>query len=339
MNKLVSIIIPVYKTPRELFLACVESVLAWRNELLEVILVIDSPGHEIEKDVYEVAARDSRVKVIRNAVNQGPSYSRNRGIDIARGGYLMMVDADDQIIPSVCEKALSECIDKNLDFCAVARVYPWQQDGVDCKESDELFIGSFKESGALCDVLKRLDMSSSGVWYKRDFLIKNNLRYPENLRQNEDFVFTTSILSKGGVAAVWNRYGYRITVHADSLSHNTKASSFYLHQLFAAKRISELIEPFRLSNTALRFYAEHGYNQLFASWHKAKFKSAETRRVAISEFKTTSEKYLTAYSLVLSLSAKTIIRLVIVIPGLLFSRKPMANYVFRLIRKIGWYYV
>lgn len=333
-----SIVIPVYKTPRDLFEECIESVLAWKNEDLEVILVIDSPGHEIEKDVYEVAARDSRVKVLRNEKNMGPSYSRNRGIDAAQGDYVMMVDADDRIVPKVCEKALKECIDHDLDYCAVARVYPWQQDGVDCFETEKLYTGSFDKNELLIDVLKRLDMSSSGVWYRRVFLIDNNIRYPEDIRQCEDFTFTTSIVASGAKVGCWDEYGYVIVPHWDSLSNQQGLEDFYLPQLKSAQKIIELIRDFSLSDSVLKFYAEHGYNQIFSTWHKVLFKSISERRDVIRAFVEIADNYGKTYCRILSPLACIMIWLVTRIPMLQFSRLQLSRYAFRFIRKFAMYY-
>lgn len=114
MNKLISIIIPVYNT--ESFIKeCIESVLKQTYRNLEIILVDDgSPdgsGHIC--DVY--AERDSRIKVI-HKLNGGLSDARNVGIKIAQGKYLIFIDSDDCVAERMVEKLYLAAEEEQADM-------------------------------------------------------------------------------------------------------------------------------------------------------------------------------------------------------------------------------
>lgn len=335
---ILSIIIPIFKTPPELFELCMNSVLAWSGEEVEFILVIDSPNHPIEKSVYEYAAKDRRIRVFRNNENRGPSYSRNRGINEAKGEYVLMVDADDSIVPHICQKALDYCQRMKLAYCAVARVYPWQKDGIDCHETHQLYVGSLIDSTTDIEtILSKIDMQSSGVVYDLRFLNSKQVRYPEDIRQNEDFVFLTSVVAKGGNVGLWDEYGYIFHGHANSLSH-IRDQNCYENQLSAANKIYNLINKYNLSYRILLFYANHAYNQVFAPWHRVQFDSVARKRIAVLELGNAAKRYVTLYDLCLRQPAKLLIQFVSVLPVTMFLRPPLVHYGFRFLRKFGWYF-
>ena len=102
MEKLVSVIIPIYNVERYLA-QCVDSVLGQTYPALEVILVDDgSPDHCGEIcDRYREA--DTRVRVIHKE-NGGLAQARNAGLAEATGKYVLFVDSDDWIARDMVEK-------------------------------------------------------------------------------------------------------------------------------------------------------------------------------------------------------------------------------------------
>lgn len=335
-----SIIIPVYKTPPDMFSACMESVLSWRGNDIECVLIIDSPEHPIEEAVYAFSKTDARIRVLINERNMGPSYSRNRGIDVARGEYVMMVDADDRIHPDVCKKALESCETYGLGFCAVSRVYPWQNGSNNVQEAAGLL-----HRGVLCGdsygeikyILDKIDMSSSGIVFDKELLDSKHLRYPEMLRHNEDFVFVTSVLATGTEVGLWRENGYDVVWHSDSLSGNTCAKRF-VDELNACNMILELLNAIGLPADIARFYAEHGYNEIFEGWRKLDVESRREIARYNLPLSTTAIEYLNRYDSILSFVAKLVIRLAAAMPRLLFKPLPFCNWLFRALRKAGIYY-
>jgi glycosyltransferase involved in cell wall biosynthesis len=109
-SPLVSIVIPAYNAATSLNTA-VESVLAQTYAGVEVIVVDDGSTD----DTPSVLARlGQRVRWTRQA-NRGPGAARNRGLGLARGAYIMFLDADDWILPEKVERQV-----QRLDGCASA---------------------------------------------------------------------------------------------------------------------------------------------------------------------------------------------------------------------------
>ena len=99
---MISIVVPVYKSEKTLA-GCLNSLLAQTYSDIEVICVIDGSPDSCGEICDGYAQKDARVKSIKRE-NGGVSSARNRGIEEARGEYLMFVDSDDTVEPDYCEK-------------------------------------------------------------------------------------------------------------------------------------------------------------------------------------------------------------------------------------------
>ena len=92
---LVSVILAAYEADATLQTA-IGSLQAqsWRN--LEILVVDDaSPSGSTARIARPLAAADPRIRLIEMPVNGGAYIARNRGLDLARGAYVTLHDADD----------------------------------------------------------------------------------------------------------------------------------------------------------------------------------------------------------------------------------------------------
>ena len=89
----VSVIVPVYNVEKYLG-ECLDSVLGQTLKDIEVLCVDDSSTDGSAAILAEYAAKDSRVKVLRQE-NAGSGVARTRGIAAASGKYIAFMDPDD----------------------------------------------------------------------------------------------------------------------------------------------------------------------------------------------------------------------------------------------------
>lgn len=95
-NQKVSVIIPNYNN--ELFIEkCINSILANTWENLEVIFVDDVSTDNSLEIVKSKFSDNPKVRIYENHTNMGAYYSRNKGIILAIGTYILNVDGDDFI--------------------------------------------------------------------------------------------------------------------------------------------------------------------------------------------------------------------------------------------------
>lgn len=114
MDKLISVIIPVYKVEKYLD-RCLNSVIHQTYPNLEIILVDDGSPDNCPELCDEWARRDSRITVIHQQ-NKGLSCARNAGLQIASGEYIGFVDSDDWIAPDMYRTLYHLCEEHQADI-------------------------------------------------------------------------------------------------------------------------------------------------------------------------------------------------------------------------------
>jgi glycosyltransferase involved in cell wall biosynthesis len=100
--KLVSVIIPT-RNRRERLARAIESVRkqTWKN--VELVVVDDASSDDTQKFLYQLAAKDRSIKVIRNQTPQGGAGARNAGVGIAQGPFIAFLDDDVVWLPEKLE--------------------------------------------------------------------------------------------------------------------------------------------------------------------------------------------------------------------------------------------
>jgi glycosyltransferase involved in cell wall biosynthesis len=105
-NPFVSIIVPCYNQSQFLSEA-LQSVLDQTYIYWECIIVNDGSKDNTHEVAQEWLLRDSRFKYV-NKENGGLSSARNAGIDLAKGEFILPLDADDKISKDYLEFAIEE---------------------------------------------------------------------------------------------------------------------------------------------------------------------------------------------------------------------------------------
>jgi glycosyltransferase involved in cell wall biosynthesis len=97
-NPLVSVLMTAYN--REQYIAqAIESVLASSFRDFELIIVDDCSQDTTVAIAERYAQKDNRIRIYRNASNQGDYPNRNTAAGYARGKYLKYIDSDDMAYP------------------------------------------------------------------------------------------------------------------------------------------------------------------------------------------------------------------------------------------------
>lgn len=113
-QKLVSVIIPIYKAEKYLSM-CVDSVLNQTYQNLEVILVDDGSPDNCPAICDEYAQKDKRIRVLHQK-NAGLSMARNAGLDICTGDYITFVDSDDALHVDFVARLLAACEENDAEI-------------------------------------------------------------------------------------------------------------------------------------------------------------------------------------------------------------------------------
>lgn len=108
----VTVLVAVYNASSYLPV-CMDSLLGQTHADLEIICIDDASTDHSWDILRQYAARDARVVLLRQEVNGGQAKARNRGLAVATGDFITMVDSDDWLAPDAIERA-----------CEVADAHP-----------------------------------------------------------------------------------------------------------------------------------------------------------------------------------------------------------------------
>ncbi len=186
----VSVVMPVYN--RETFVTrAIDSILQQTYRDFEFIIIDDGSTDKTVEIIRRFAAKDRRIKLFQNAENKGISYTRNRGMDLARGKYLYIMDSDDYAMPNAIQLA----VEKMKAHPDIAFTYPLcrmemtDRDGSHVFTTPPLTIDKIFHFNVFRNV---------GNMVRLSFVRAHNIRYNENLLNCEDFQFWVDILKASG---------------------------------------------------------------------------------------------------------------------------------------------
>lgn len=168
---MVEVGIPIYKA-RDTIRMTLDSLLTQTQKIFSVCFSIDGDDDDYKDLVNEYTARGLKIRVIKSDENLGPGAARQHIIDTTTCEYIMFLDADDLLMPS-----------------AVHDLY----EGIKVNDFDILRSGFIHEDSGGFDVLFTANTNvitwMHGKIYRVDFLKKNNIRFLEGLRADEDAYF------------------------------------------------------------------------------------------------------------------------------------------------------
>lgn len=207
MDKLVSIIIPVYKV--EAFLSrCVESALSQTYKDIEIILVDDGSPDKCPQICDEYAKKYPQIKVVHKQ-NGGLSSARNAGMKVATGEYILFIDSDDWIDPETVMELVTIAEREKVDFVRSRAKYanwPNHEDGTVCDFGNETMMhtGRYsremieKEILPICIATPQITfgpiVSAWATFYRRALLSNNNIEFYEDVKYSEDCIFNARVL-------------------------------------------------------------------------------------------------------------------------------------------------
>lgn len=149
----------------------------------ELLVIDDGSTDESLAIVEKLAEQDKRIRSIQNKKNLGISKTRNRGIDLAHGQHIAMIDSDDLWLDPKKLAQQVEFLDSHPDHAAVG-TWMIQIDEhdrpLDTPTSGKIAFAQ-QDADIRASILYRNHIAQSSVLFR-----KNSLRYDESLATLED---------------------------------------------------------------------------------------------------------------------------------------------------------
>ena len=236
MNKLVSVIVPVYNVESYLK-KCIDSILAQTYENYELILVDDGSTDQSGEicDVY--AKADSRIKVIHQN-NRGLVVARQIGLKNSIGQLIMPVDSDDWIDETMLEVMVGYHENYDTDI-VLSGVIHEHEDGRSVLYKEDTFIGYYELGEGDCQIYKNLFVKEntpltggirSNLWsrlYTRENIYDNQMDVDTGIKNGEDDAcFFPCMMQAKSVYFIQDAF-YHCRVREGSMSRDGKQFGYH----------------------------------------------------------------------------------------------------------------
>ena len=241
---MVSVIIPVYKTDLNKLKQCLDSMLAQTLNNIEFLVVFDGDNKK-QIDFCKSNYNSEKFKFI-SCQHLGVSHARNVGIKKAVGEYIMFCDSDDWYSKDICNKAYIAAKEYDADMMVWDYICEIGEKHVEnVLYTDDLIIKENKEKdvfyfGNICRKLdkglnRKLLFGAGGIWnkaYKRDYLISNNVLFPENCQISEDIIFNLYAVKAARRIGYFHSLGYHYRIETGSTSFCYDENIFEKNQVY-----------------------------------------------------------------------------------------------------------
>lgn len=194
----VSILVPVYNVEKYLR-ECLDSITAQTLEDIEIICINDGSTDSSAQILNDYKNKDERVRVITKE-NSGYGATMNKGLDVATGEYIGIVESDDFVEKTMFEDLYTLAKDNNLDIAKSDFYHYFTKEGYARHAGiiKNKFSGKVINANQVPEILRIVPSIWSGI-YRRDFLEQNNIRFLETTGasyQDTSFNFKTLLSAK-----------------------------------------------------------------------------------------------------------------------------------------------
>lgn len=266
-NVLISVVVPTYNYAHYLPRA-LGSVTSQLEADVELIVVDDGSVDGTAELLKEYASRWPSLRVVSQA-NAGAAAARNTGIRVARGEYVLPLDADDELTPGALQILRRVLVAQPaLDLVLGAHL------SVNPDKREKLRLATPIPQEPARNLIrqyllqKRIVMCHSCMLVRRALLIARP--YPESLKAGEDIPVFAYLLVNGRVTTISEPIA-RIHKHCDSLRNlrDDEASAMTIvKEVFA--NLPAACQGLQPRYKAQRYLSLFRNSVLAKDWHAAK---------------------------------------------------------------------
>ena len=210
-SSLVSIILPCYNASSYIK-ETIGSVLDQTFQNFEIIVINDGSTDSSSSIIETI--KDDRIH-LGEQENQGVSSSRNNGIALAKGEFIVFLDADDLLHPSFLERRVFR-IRKSSAIACASSVVLIDNKGNKIEKNKNYFAAN--KTTQILEFNDEIVTCPSSYLFKTAFLKKHNLSFNKNLQSSADKYFLLEVLKQGEIELIKDSpMNYRVL--NESMSH------------------------------------------------------------------------------------------------------------------------
>ena len=241
-----SVIVPIYNV-QKFINQCIDSIINQTKKDIEFIFIDDGSPDDCGKIIDEYAKKDTRIIAVHQK-NSGYGHALNKGIHMAHGEYIGIIESDDWIENDMYEKLYDAAKIYNADIARCGfYIYNSQESNGEMNTVWNEVEDMFHEmpDGPFCPRdYKKIFMYHSALWtyiYKSD-LLKSTL-FNEKSRSYQDYPFIFEVLAKAKSMVIVKEFlhHYRMEQGQGSSSTTKSIKSMQMFDMttFAFNRLAK----------------------------------------------------------------------------------------------------
>jgi hypothetical protein len=217
MSKTISVIVPCYNQSQFLDEA-LQSVYDQTYIYWECIIVNDGSPDDTEAVALKWVNKDSRFRYV-SKENGGISSARNKGLEIVVGDYIQFLDCDDMITPNKFQKSI-DCIEDNNVDIVITNFIRFKKRITHLKKAFcKLENQTFSYDSILLQWDRQFSIPIHCGLFKKEMI--GNIRFNENLKAKEDWMFWIEFFKNEPKVAFINENMAQYRMHQMGMTKNT----------------------------------------------------------------------------------------------------------------------
>lgn len=243
MEKLVSVIVPIFRVEKEFVHHSIKSIKTQEYSNLEILIVDD--GNEEEYAKWLDSFKDDRTEII-HQINGGVSNARNNALKLAKGEYVYFCDPDDLMEKDAIKRMLNCALTYKADQ-VICKYHCIDENGLELSKIEiEASKVEIYESEKIKDLVLELiapgrELRMNNIDIRNNYCLvypwghlfhKNaveGIEFPEGIHPGEDRIFNVNVLDNKCSRVVFinqplhiYRIGYGVTArYKESMKENS----------------------------------------------------------------------------------------------------------------------
>lgn len=236
----ISFVIPLYNKEKYI-VDCVKSIEQVAINNMEIVIVDDYSEDNSYELCLNLQKEYNNIILYKNTLNCGLEQTRNKGIEMASGEWIVFVDADDLIdnhainLKSYIQKSDADILLFNFEYFDIynSKLFNCDMEDGTCFTSEEFakIIGKKINWEMISCVGNKI--------YRREFLINNGIYFSKQYKYNEDGAFSIMALMNAQSIIYYKQNLYRYRRNDEGIMNSYKKDAYW-----SLMRVNGLLETY-----------------------------------------------------------------------------------------------
>lgn len=296
---MISIILPVYNSEKYIK-NTLESIKKQTYTNYELLIINDGSTDKSQEIINQTLENTEINYKIYTQKNQGVSAARNKGLENAKGDYIIFVDSDDTITENHLQSLKNAQEKENTDFAFTQMIIKKDGKTLTKKDAYQTLEGKKQLTGYQLikhELMMDVPFRFCQIMYKKQTIENHNLRFTQNVTYGEDTEFALKSLLYAKTVAYTNTPTYHYLQNDTSSTSQSFTERFnfiqiledlskYYHDYKMPKEelldypylqeIIDLIENYRIpkaifGNLMYLFYKDYPYTEAMKTMEKINY--------------------------------------------------------------------